>query len=162
MVYTYKSIKKADAETKRLFSKIYKYFMTDYDYIKTNAFFDTHPLDYLNDLIKESDLFYKVFKGDVFLGCIYVNNLNIHSCEFNAFANRKLGADTYKAGACLVKHLFSTYNIEKVKAIIDKDNRPARFSLIKAGFKYECALKKETKRNGELIDRCVYSIFRGE
>ncbi len=153
MNYKFKSVIVKDKELQELFDEVKEFFLSDYDDEKV----------FLDELLTECmGHFYKVYREEnEFIGCIFLNDWQgkYHSCEFNAFAKRGYGKHTIAAGKKFLKNIFNQYNLTKVKATVDIDNKAAVYALRKTGFKQEALLKQEIKRQNRLIDRYVYSIF---
>lgn len=153
MKYKFKSVIVKDIELQELFDEVKKFFLSDDDDEKV----------FLDELLSECmGHFYKVYtEKNEFIGCIFLNDWqgHYHSCEFNAFAKRGYGKYTIEAGKEFLKSIFKQYNLTKVKATVDANNKAAIYALRKTGFKQEALLKQEIKRQNILIDRYIYSIF---
>ena len=151
MQYKFYRVKTIDHTIYNLFNQVKNNLLTDYD----------KPTTYLWELLKDSKgEFNKIYLDTKFIGVVYATDINIHSLEYGGFAYRHNGKHTVEASKQYIDILFRRYKVVKIKATTDSTNKTAKIALNRIGFIKESILKNETKRNGELIDRDVYAIYK--
>lgn len=118
----FQKISKPDIETLKLFIPYRKIF----PYSSNSA------SKQLKKIIKNTITFYKVFDNFIFIGCLFVDNIDEQNkiIEFGGFAARKV--NTFQAIKELIAFLKYHYPEYRIKAITSQ--RTAKFCLTRVGF----------------------------
>lgn len=126
----FQRITKPDNETKKCFLPFRKLFI----YSSKSA------IKQLGRIIKTSEHFYKVYDNNVFIGCLFVDDIDHENkiIEFGGFSFRHVNTrQSIKELMAYLRHYYPDY---KVKAITSQ--KTAKISLSRAGF---------VNKNGEYI-----------
>lgn len=55
---------------------------------------------------------------------------------------------------------FEKYNLIRIYAIPFADNTASRQLLNSCGFNLDCIIRKNVTKNGEILDSCIYSLYK--
>lgn len=117
----FQRIAKADKATLKLFIP----------YRKNFVYSSKSAIKQLNRIIKTSEHFYKVFDNGIFIGCLFVDDIDEDNkiIEFGGFSDRHVNTkDAIKELIAYLKYHYPNY---KIKAITSR--LTAKISLLKAG-----------------------------
>ncbi|HEX6354473.1 GNAT family protein [Actinophytocola sp.] len=67
-----------------------------------------------------------------------------------------------RAGLLLARHLFATTEMDRIQAVTDPENTPARRGLEGAGFRLEGLVRGIERRGGQSRDLLSYSLLRSD
>jgi RimJ/RimL family protein N-acetyltransferase len=67
-----------------------------------------------------------------------------------------------RGGLLLARHLFATTGVDRIQAMTDPENVPARRGLEGAGFRLEGAVRGVLRRDGVSRDLLLYSLLRSD
>ncbi|HEV2782728.1 MAG TPA: GNAT family protein [Actinophytocola sp.] len=67
-----------------------------------------------------------------------------------------------RGGLLLARYLFATTEVDRIQAMTDAENVPARRGMESAGFRLEGVLRGIVRRGGESRDLLVYSLLRSD
>ncbi len=100
-------------------------------------------------------------EGDI-VGLFYLNFLRaglvgIGVCLHDTKRKSGLGTAVTKA---MVEHIFSNYDVARIQADTDINNKPARRVLEKAGFVEEGIMRRYRYHHGRYNDSVLYSVVR--
>lgn len=88
---------------------------------------------------------------------VYCKDAEIGYWLGESFWNKGITSEAIKQ---MCKFAFQKYDIVRISAETYACNIASRKVLENAGFKLEGVLKKSIYKNGELLDSCIYALFR--
>jgi RimJ/RimL family protein N-acetyltransferase len=131
--------------------------------------FDADPIERLAADMKRCSKWYFALTGidNVFGGVCFLDNWqgtpeHPHSCDLNGYTNKKDAYRSFIVINAIIELLFKIVKVERIGARIMTNNKLAKHTAVRHGFKLEGVERNATMKNGKPMDVCVYSILKGE
>lgn len=106
---------------------------------------------------------YAIFKDGIAVGAVWFDAAGDGICLGHLVFERKAisGTEKFKATRAAIKSIFAD-GFRKIAWVFFADNRAFRVFLKRLGAKHEGVLRKQWRRNGELVDAEIMASFPAE